>query len=322
MSLLAIRGLEVAFGTLRAVDGIDLDVPEGSTIGLVGESGSGKSTVARAIVGLVRARSGRVVLDGADVTNARGAALRQLRARVQMVFQDPASSLNPRMTVGEAVEEAVAAHRVLRRAGRAEEALRLFELVHLDPSLAPRYPHQLSGGQRQRVAIARSLAARPKLLVLDEVTSSLDVSVQANVLNLLRSLQRELGLTYLFISHNLSVVRYMSDHAAVMYLGRIVEHGPTARLFAAPRHPYTRTLLDALPSFRARIGMPLRLMGEAPDPRFPPPGCRFHTRCPVGPLVRPERRPCVLVDPTYDEHGARRDIACHYPLVAAEVPRA
>jgi peptide/nickel transport system ATP-binding protein len=323
VTTLEVRGLTVRYyagaATLTAVDGIDLRVPPGGTLGLVGESGCGKSTVARAIVQLVPIAGGRVLLDGEDLTGASGARLRALRRRVQMVFQDPYSSLNPRMTVGEALSEAITTHRALGARARVAEVLRLLDLVGLDARSVTKYPHQFSGGQRQRIAIARALAVGPDILIADEVTSSVDVSVQAAILNLLRDLQRALGLSLLFISHNLSVVRYMSDAVAVMYLGRIVEQAPTPALFAAPRHPYTRVLIDAIPKIVG--GDPagrMRLSGDPPDPRDPPPGCRFHTRCPIGPAAHPDRGVCRAVDPRLAEGGAAHAAACHFPLDGAQ----
>jgi peptide/nickel transport system ATP-binding protein len=323
---LELRDVTVRYGSgdgaLTAVDRIDLDVPERGTLGLVGESGCGKSTLARALVGLVPIAGGTVRLDGDDVTPARARGTRAFRRRVQLIFQDPYSSLNPRMRVGDALAEAVA-QRGVRRSLRAAEALRLLDLVGLPRTALERYPHQFSGGQRQRVAIARALAVGPELVINDEVTSALDVSVQANILNLLRDLQRELGLSYVFISHDLSTVRYMSDAVAVMYLGTIVENAATDELFRAPRHPYTQALIASIPRLgQARRSAPLP--GELPDPRHPPAGCRFHTRCPIGPLVRPDRTICLEIDPqtiaTTKEHRA----ACHFagdaqPVTSAAV---
>ncbi len=319
MNKLEIEALVVRFGfgptALTAVDGIDLAVPTGHTLGLVGESGCGKSTIARAVVQLVHATSGRILLDGQDVTHARGETLKQLHARVQMIFQDPYSSLNPRMTIAEAIEEPITLYRRLTSDERAAQVARFMRLVSLDPTTADRYPHQFSGGQRQRIAIARTLAVQSELIILDEVTSSLDVSVQANILNLLKQLQREFSLTFLFISHNLSVVRYMSDIVAVMYLGRVVERAPVEELFARPRHPYTRALIDSVPKLQKRNGNGfIHLAGEIPDPRHPPSGCRFRTRCPIGPNVFPERQVCVQVDPHTTLEGGDHVVACHFPL--------
>ena len=321
MTTLEVRGLTVRYGAgplaLTAAEDVDLTLPPGGTLGLVGESGCGKSTVARAIVQLVPPAAGHVLLNGDDVTRAGGERLRNLRRRVQMVFQDPYASLNPRMTVGEAVAEAISTHRALGARRTVTEVERLLDLVAIDPRSVEKYPHQFSGGLRQRIAIARALAVQPEILICDEVTSSVDVSVQANILNLLKDLQRTLGLSYLFISHNLSVVRYMSDAVSVMYLGRIVEHAPTAILFARPRHPYTRALIDAIPQMVSGMATArVRLAGDLPDPRFPPQGCRFHTRCPIGPLAHPERTVCRDSDPHAAMSGGAHLAACHFPLDA------
>ncbi|MBB4665129.1 ABC transporter ATP-binding protein [Conexibacter arvalis] len=249
MSGLAVRGLRVQVGSGRnahvAVDGVDLDVPAGTVVGLVGESGSGKSTLARATVGLVAPVAGRIEYDGEDFAGARGRRLRRLRRRVQLVFQDPRASLDPRMTVGETLAEAATAHRRLGRAARAAEVRRLLEQVQLDPAHAASRPASLSGGQRQRVSLARALAVRPDLIVADEPTAALDVSVQGAVLNLLRDLREQSGLSLLVISHDMAIVRYVSDRVAVMRGGRIVEEGEAAALMASPRNDYTRLLLDA-----------------------------------------------------------------------------
>jgi peptide/nickel transport system ATP-binding protein len=245
---LEFRDLTVRYGALTAVDSVDLVVPAGTVVGLVGESGSGKSTLARAAVGLAHVSAGQVLLDGVDVANARG-KLAQQRRRIQLVFQDPYSSLDPRMTVGRSIEEAMAVRGTARppRAARAAEVARLLELVHLDPAMADALPRRLSGGQRQRIALARVLAAEPDVVIADEITSALDVSVQGSVLNLVRELHRELGLTMLFVSHNLAVVRYVSDVVAVMRAGVIVEAGPAEQVLSAPEHPYTQELLTAVP---------------------------------------------------------------------------
>lgn len=321
MTTLEVRGLTVRYGAgplmLTAAEDVDITLPPGGTLGLVGESGCGKSTVARAIVQLVPPAAGQVRLNGDDVTRAGGERLRNLRRRVQMVFQDPYASLNPRMTVGEAVAEAISTHRALGARRTVTEVARLLDLVAIDPRSVEKYPHQFSGGQRQRIAIARALAVQPEILICDEVTSSVDVSVQANILNLLKDLQRTLGLSYLFISHNLSVVRYMCDAVSVMYLGRIVEHAPTDILFAWPRHPYTRALIDAIPQMVSGMATArVRLAGDLPDPKFPPQGCRFHTRCPIGPLAHPERTVCRDSDPHAAMRGGAHLAACHFPLDA------
>jgi peptide/nickel transport system ATP-binding protein len=317
MTTLEIRGLTVRFAgrhrTLTAVDGVDLHLPSGQVLGLVGESGSGKSTVARALVGLVPISAGQVLLEGEDIAG-RGRRVAAARRQIQMVFQDPYGSLNPRMTVGETIGEAVAAHGRVGRRQRHDEVERLLELVALDPDHARRLPRELSGGQRQRVAIARALAAEPRILIADEVTSALDASVQGAILNLLRDLQARLGLTVLFISHNLAVVRYVSDVVAVMYLGKVVEIATTDELLERPQHPYTRALLDAVPQLGA---VPVELAAglldaDPPDPHDPPPGCRFHTRCPVGPLLLPERTICATGDPDDGASDRLHQAACHF----------
>jgi oligopeptide/dipeptide ABC transporter ATP-binding protein len=282
-------------------------------MGLVGESGCGKSTIARALVGLLPVASGSISVDDTDFTSTRSRNSRAYRRRVQMIFQDPYSSLNPRMSVREVLEEAVwmrgGKHADRRRA--RIEVLRILDLVGLPADSLERYPHQFSGGQRQRIAIARALAVGPDMLIADEVTSALDVSVQATILNLLRDLQRELDLSYLFISHDLSVIRLMSDQVAVMYLGRIVETAPSDELFDDPRHPYTQALLGSIPSLESqRTRAPLA--GDLPDPRRPPVGCRFHNRCPQGPAHRQERTICIEVDPQGEASGRPHLSACHF----------
>ena len=234
MNKLEARDLVVQYGQLTAVDGVSFGIPAGGTLGLVGESGSGKSTIARAIVQLARISRGQILLDGKEITYAQGASLDGIRSQIQMIFQDPYSSLNPRLSVGAMIDEVLQRHRDLNATQRRQEVGRLLEMVALDPLFAGRYPHQFSGGQRQRIAIARTLASQPELVILDEVVSALDVSVQAEILNLLRDLQREFQLSYLFISHDLSVVRYMSDSVCVMYLGQIVEWKGTEDLFRQP----------------------------------------------------------------------------------------
>lgn len=300
---------------LTAVDGVSLSVPLGGTLGLVGESGCGKSSLARALVGLAPVTGGQVLLDGVDVTSESKRQSAHYRRRVQMVFQDPAASLNPRMTIAAMLEEAL---KVGRR-GRGGEIsvegrtpLGLLELVGLGALALHRYPHEFSGGQQQRISIARALAVNPEVIITDEITSALDVSVQATILNLLKELQSELGLSLLFISHDLSTVRYMSDVVSVMYLGRVVETGDTDQIFSSPRHPYTKALLDSIPQVSTqRRAKPLT--GDIPDPRHPPAGCRFHTRCSVGPLQREDRALCLHADPRIgidDPHP----VACHFPL--------
>ena len=274
--------LQRTVGHVQAVTDVDLEIAEGSTLALVGESGCGKTTAGRSILRLTPAQAGRVLFDGVDLMALDEASLRAYRRQVQIIFQDPLASLNPRMRVRDSVAEGMKSFGI--GADEAERTARveaLFEQVQLDPAHLWRYPHEFSGGQRQRICIARALAVEPRLIICDEAVSALDVSIQAQILNLLRDLQQELGLTYLFITHDLGVVRYLADQVAVMYLGRIVESGPTERIFGAPRHPYTRALLAAAPSVDPdRRGEAPALLGDVPSPSDPPPGCPFHPRCP------------------------------------------
>ena len=267
---------------VRAVDGVSFALEKGKTLALVGESGSGKTTTGRAILRLIEPTAGSVIFDGQEVTTLDKKALRTLRKRAQIIFQDPYGSLNPRMTVQSVLTEAMAIHRLHKsHSGRVDRCMELLTLVGLPPEAAQRYPHEFSGGQRQRIGIARALAVEPDLIVCDEPISALDVSIQAQILNLLEDLQRKLGLTYLFIGHDLSVVRHISDHVAVMYLGKIVEIAPTETLFFHPIHPYTKALLSAVPipnTTHARTRIVLQ--GDVPSPINPPTGCPFHPRCP------------------------------------------
>jgi len=274
-------GLGQPRAVVRAVDGVSFEIPPAQTLGLVGESGSGKTTTGRAILRLVEPDRGRVTVDGLDVLTLGPRELRALRRRMQIVFQDPYGSLNPRMTVRQMLAEPLAIHRIATGPDAERRIAALLEEVGLDPGFGRSYPHELSGGQRQRVGIARALSVEPQFLVLDEPVSALDVSVQAQVLNLLAELQQRRRLTYLFIAHDLAVVKHIADEVAVMYLGKIVERAPALALYAAPRHPYTTSLLSAVPvpdptAQRNRIV----LSGDVPSPMHPPPGCPFHPRCP------------------------------------------
>ncbi|MEW5847352.1 MAG: oligopeptide/dipeptide ABC transporter ATP-binding protein [Myxococcota bacterium] len=291
---------------LRAVDGVDLRIRAGETLGLVGESGCGKSTLGRALLRLVPTRSGTVWYRGDDITHANPTRLRALRRKMQPVFQDPFASLDPRMTVGAAVDEALSIHDLHPGPARAARVDALLAQVGLRPELQHRHPHELSGGQRQRVGIARALAVEPEFLVCDEPVSALDVSIQAQIINLLQDLQRELGLTYLFIAHDLTVVRHISTRVAVMYLGRVVELASSAELFREPAHPYTRALLASAPRLEPRpSGARPLLQGEPPSPLQPPTGCAFHPRCPEAVARCRAEVPALVTLPS------GRSVACH-----------
>jgi oligopeptide/dipeptide ABC transporter ATP-binding protein len=288
-----------------AVDGVSFEIARGETLSLVGESGCGKSTVGRAILRLFDITSGQVILDGQRIDDAHPSTMRQMRRRVQVVFQDPFSSLNPRMRIGDTVGEGPVTHRIVKARDADGYVAETLERVGLDPNYRRRFPHQFSGGQRQRIAIARALAMKPDLLVLDEPVASLDVSIQAQVLNLFMDLRRDLDLTAIFISHDLGVVRHVSDRVAIMYLGRIVELAPTPELYATPNHPYTRALFESVP----RVGVGRKdfrpISGEIPSPLHPPSGCHFHPRCPfAGPRCRQEIPALLPV-------GEGRLSACH-----------
>jgi oligopeptide transport system ATP-binding protein len=295
-------------GAVKAVDGVSFDVHRGETLGLVGESGCGKSTTGRVILQLYPVTAGNIIFEGQDVTQLRGEALRSIRPRMQMIFQDPHASLNPRMTVGSIVSEPLSEHSVASGKERRERVEELLRLVGMDPTFANRYPHEFSGGQRQRIGIARALALNPAFIVCDEPIAALDVSIQAQVVNLLDQLQEELGLTYLFISHDLSMIRHNCDRVAVMYLGKVMELASRGDVYADPLHPYTQALLSAVPipdpvleEKRERI----ILTGDVPNPANPPPGCVFSTRCPIA----VER--CFHEVPEWRELRPKHGVACH-----------
>jgi len=323
-TVLRVEGLKMHFpvfrgvlrrrvGAIRAVDGVSFEIAEGETLGLVGESGCGKTTTGRAILRLYQPTEGRIELEGRDIARLEGGALRALRPRMQMIFQDPQASLNPRMTVGAIIAEPLVEHGRLSRAGRRARVLELMDAVGLNRAFANRYPHEFSGGQRQRIGIARALALNPRFIVCDEPIAALDVSIQAQVVNLLEDLQERLGLTYLFISHDLSMVRHLANRVAVMYLGRLVEIAPREALYASPAHPYTQALISAVPSPDPEVEARRRrivLEGDVPSPADPPKGCAFSSRCP-----RAFERCRVEPPKLYDLGGGRR-AACF--LVAPE----
>ena len=308
-------------GQIHAVCDVSFDVHQGETLGLVGESGCGKSTTGRAVLNLQPATSGQVLYDGKDVTQLTGHALRAVRRDMQLVFQDPYASLNPRMTINDIVAEPLVIHHLGgSTSARRETVQELLRMVGLNPEHGNRYPHEFSGGQRQRIGIARAMALEPKVLVLDEPVSALDVSIQAGVVNLLEALQDRLGLSYLFIAHDLSVVRHTADRVAVMYLGRIVELAKRDDLFARPAHPYTRALLSAIPipdPRKERERKRIVLAGDVPSPASPPSGCRFRTRCQVfrDQLDDTQRTACIEQQPLLEDRGIGHEVACHYPDV-------
>ncbi|MDQ7030348.1 MAG: ABC transporter ATP-binding protein [Ardenticatenia bacterium] len=319
--LIRVEGLRVYFpitrgiifqrhvGDVKAVDGLDFEIKRGETLGLVGESGCGKSTTGRAILQLYRPTSGHVYFGDVDLTTLKGEALRRMRRRMQMIFQDPYASLNPRMTVGGIVGEPLEVHGIAKGKEKRERVQELLRVVGLNPYFINRYPHEFSGGQRQRIGIARALALNPDFIVCDEPISALDVSIQAQIINLLEDLQEQFGLTYLFIAHDLSVVRHISDRVAVMYLGKIVELANRVELYEHPLHPYTQALLSAVPIPDPEIEAQRQriiLEGDVPSPTNPPRGCRFHTRCPLAMDVCREDP-----EPEFKDAGGGHYVACH-----------
>jgi oligopeptide transport system ATP-binding protein len=297
--------------SVKAVDGVSFDILPGETVGLVGESGCGKSTLGRLITQLIPVSSGEVFLDGVDITKLHGEKLRQQRKQLQMIFQDPYASLDPRMTVGDIIAEPLVNFKMISGRAKDVRVQELLRTVGLNPYFNNRYPHEFSGGQRQRIGIARALALNPKLIICDEPVSALDVSIQAQIINLLEDLQREFELTYLFIAHDLSVVRHISNRVMVMYLGKIVEVAPSEDLYTSQEHPYTRALLSSIPVPDPRIESKRRLVelsGEIPSPLNPPSGCRFHTRCPIAqaPGI------CADVEPPLELKAAGHLAACHF----------
>lgn len=300
---------------VHAVDGVDLTLGERETLGVVGESGCGKSTLGRTLSRLYEPTAGTIHFDGEDISEAEGKRLKALRKDVQVIFQDPLSSLNPRKTVGEIVGKPLSVHDIATGEEKDKRVAELFEEVGLSPELRDRYPHEFSGGQRQRVGIARALAVEPKLIIADEPVSALDVSVQAQIINLMKRLQQDYGLSYVFIAHDLSVVRHVSDRIAVMYLGKVVEEGQTTDIFNSPAHPYTRSLLAAIPSVTGEIGRrKVYLDGNPPSPVDPPSGCPFHTRCPeyIGGECEDEEPSLWTVDSGKNTGSEAHRSACHW----------
>ena len=296
-------------GVVHAVDGVSLSIEEGETFGLVGESGCGKSTLGRVIARLIEPTSGEVIFDNKDITRLKAKELKSVRRGLQLIFQDPYASLNPRMPVGEIIGEALKIHNIANGKERGERVKKLIDIVGLPKDSAYRYPHEFSGGQRQRIGIARALALNPRFIIADEPISALDVSIQAQIINLFKDLQKEFGLTYLFITHDLRVVEYISNRIAVMYLGKIVEIGNSADIYSHPVHPYTEALLSAVPMpDPKRKKKRIILKGDIPSPLNPPSGCRFHTRC----IYAQER--CRVEEPLLIPRRDNRLAACHFPL--------
>jgi oligopeptide transport system ATP-binding protein len=305
--------------SVKAVENVSLEIYPGETVGLVGESGCGKSTLGRLITQLLPVTSGNVFFDGTDLTRLSGEKLRQQRKQLQMIFQDPFASLDPRMTVGDIIAEPLENFGLLRGRDKDQRVQELLKVVGLNPYFNNRYPHEFSGGQRQRIGIARALALKPKLIVADEPISALDVSIQAQIINLMEDLQKEFQLTYLFIAHDLSVVRHISDRVMVMYLGKIVEVADSVEIYRNPRHPYTKALLSAIPIPDPEIQSKRRIIaltGEIPSPVNPPSGCRFHPRCPIAQVPTP----CADTQPLLEQKGPEHRAACHFSeRVAAAV---
>lgn len=297
-------------GYVHAIDGISFNIKRGTTLGVVGESGSGKTTIGRCIVRLYKPTRGSMVLDGVDLTTLQGPQLRQVRRKVQMIFQDPFASLNPRFSIGSLIAEPLHIHKIGTSKQARERVEELLELVGLNPAFYDRYPHEFSGGQRQRIVIARAISINPAFIIADEPVSALDVSIRAQILNLMQRLQRQLGLTYLFISHDLSVVRHVADQIAVMYLGKIVELADRDEIYRAPKHPYTQALLSAVPIPDPKVEKRRQrviLAGDLPSPVNIPKGCRFHTRCPLAQDI------CRQVEPPFeDKTGSGHLAACHF----------
>jgi peptide/nickel transport system ATP-binding protein/oligopeptide transport system ATP-binding protein len=314
-----IRGgvLQRTIANVQAVDGVSFTIRRGETLGLVGESGCGKTTVGRLLLRLIDPTAGSILFDGVDIAGMKGSALKPYRKRMQIIFQDPFSSLDPRTPIGDSIGEGLRIHRIGTSAERRAKVQRIMDLVGLAPYHARRYPHEFSGGQRQRIGIARALVLEPDLVVCDEPVSALDVSIQAQVLNELKSLQRELGLTYLFIAHNMGVVEHISDRVTVMYLGKVVELADRRQMFRAPEHPYTQALMSAIPIPDPELRRKrVILRGDVPSPVNPPSGCHFHPRCPLradlgGPAICAEREPELL------DAGGGHLVACHFRGAAA-----